>query len=167
MKKMKKIFLLLSVLSLVACNKETIDAEISDSVLFLKGEPFQNFNCVFKQADNPPKLPDAQKWLVGRWQLKGMITQAPSGDVPNIKIEFKEDGGVFIHNAGKLVFTNAYSINLLEENGYKSIVITTDDFGTDFNEHNILRGTLRICEDELMIDNGIAFDAPGYLFRKI
>jgi hypothetical protein len=35
------------------------------------------------------------------------------------------------------------------------------------NEHNIAKGTVRICEKELMLDQGIAFDAPGYLFRKL
>ncbi len=97
----------------------------------------------------------------------------PSTEVPNIKIEFLADGGVTVTNAGKTVFTNAYSINAVTENDYSYINITTDavtitdEFGQDSSGDNFLKGTIRICENELLIDNGIAFDAPGYLLRKI
>lgn len=157
-----------ALLVFASCEKTSVNAEIPDNVAFLDAEALSEFTCINQQTDNPPRISDARKWIVGKWQLKGMITMIPYVEVPNIKIEFKEDGGVFISNAGENVFTNAYSLNENENNGYKSIVISTDDFGTDpFNENNILSGTIRICENELMIDNGIAFDAPGYLLRKI
>jgi hypothetical protein len=165
---MKHLLALVLFFAFAACENTVINAEIPDNVAFLDAEAVAEFKCINQQADNPPSISDARKWIVGKWQLKGMITMITNAEVPNIKIEFKEDGGVFITNAGENVFTNAYSLNSNETNGYKSIVISTDEFGTGpFNENNIIRGTIRICENELMIDNGIAFDAPGYLLRRI
>lgn len=153
----------------MACETENVaNSEAIDNVEFIEAETLEEFNCVGQQVEDLPSIEDARTMIVGTWQLKGMITMMPTEEVPNIKVEFKEDGGVFVTNAGENVFTNAYSINEnVSEDGYRSIVITTDEFGTDFNENNFIKGTIRICEDELMIDNGIAFDAPGYLLRKI
>jgi len=163
---MKNILIAFLVLTFSSCEKESA---IPDSVAFVKAEAVSEFNCVNQQADKSPSLENARKWIEGKWQLKGMITMLPTTEVPNIKIEFKEDGGVFVTHAGKNVFSNAYSINETIENGFRHLIISTDFISTngDFNEYNFLKGTIRICEKELMIDNGIAFDAPGYLLRKI
>lgn len=164
---MKKILLVLTVFSLMACEKEEVSEAVNNNLAFITAESLEEFNCVGQQVENLPTIEDARTMIVGTWQLKGMITMMPTTEVPNIKIEFKEDGGVFVTNAGKNVFTNAYSINDKIENDYRSIVITTDQFGIETNEYNFLTGTIRICENELMIDNGIAFDAPGYLLRRV
>lgn len=170
---MKYLLFTLLVIGLGSCEKASVDTEISDSIAFVEAEAYSEFDCINQQADNPTSEDNARKWIVGKWQLKGMITMMPTTEVPNIKIEFKEDGGVFVTNAGKNIFTNAYSINETTENGFKYLIISTDfitntdNFGNDLGEYNFLKGTIRICENELMIDNGIAFDAPGYLLRKI
>lgn len=164
---MKKILLTLSVLSFIACEKDDVSEAINDELAFITSESLEEFDCVGQQVETLPTIEDARAMIVGTWQLKGMITMVPTEEVPNIKIEFKEDGGVFVTNAGQNVFTNAYSINDKVENDYRSIVITTDEFGMETNEYNFLTGTIRICENELMIDNGIAFDAPGYLLRRV
>ncbi|WP_341226610.1 hypothetical protein [uncultured Arcticibacterium sp.] len=166
---MKKILLVLSVLSFMACESEDVaSSEAIDDVEFIEAETLEEFDCVGQQVENLPSIEDARTMIVGTWQLKGMITMMPTEEVPNLKVEFKEDGGVFVTNAGENVFTNAYSINdNISDNGFRSIEITTDEFGIETSEFNFFTGTIRICEDELMIDNGIAFDAPGYLLRKI
>ncbi|AWV99625.1 hypothetical protein DJ013_16175 [Arcticibacterium luteifluviistationis] len=153
--------------SFMACEKDDVSEAANNDIAFITAEGLEKFDCVAQQVDSLPSIEDARSMIVGTWQLKGMITMLPTVEVPNIKIEFKEDGGVFVTNAGENVFTNAYSINdNVSENGYRSIVITTDEFGIETNEYNFLTGTIRICQDELMIDNGIAFDAPGYLLRR-
>ena len=170
---MKYLILGLLAFSFTACEDKAMEEDNSNEVAFLDGESFQDFTCVYQQADTPPAIEDARKWIVGKWQLKGIISMMPSMEVPNIKVEFLADGGVFVTNAGKTVFTNAYSINDMTENDYSYINVTTDamtitdGIGQDVNQDNFLKGTIRICENELMIDNGIASDAPGYLFRKI
>ncbi|MFT5885514.1 MAG: hypothetical protein ACI9IP_001974 [Arcticibacterium sp.] len=170
---MKYLLLTLLGFGFTACEDKAMEGENLDAVAFVQAESFQDFTCVYQQADNPPAIADARKWIVGKWQLKGIISMVPNMEVPNIKVEFLADGGVFVTNAGKTVFTNAYSINDVTENNYSYINITTDatvitdGLGQDSSGDNFLKGTIRICENELMIDNGIAFDAPGYLFRKI
>ncbi len=162
---MKKLFLGLALLSFAACETSTVESEeISDMI---KAESIEDFSCINQQADNPPLLSDAQTKIVGKWQLKGIISMMPATEIPNIKVEFKEDGGVFVTKDGENVYTDAYSVIEKTENGYTSIQVITDNLMDGFNENNIVKGTLRICDNEMMIDQGIAFDAPGYLFRKL
>ncbi len=162
---MKKLGLGFVLVALLACESETISEEFADKVA---AEGIEKFDCLNSQADAPPALDDAKEWIVGKWQLKGMITMMPQNEVPNIQLEFKEDGGVFVSLAGENVYTDAYSVIETEENGYKSIQLIGDNMMIDETGDYLLpRGTLRICEDEMMIDQGIAFDAPGYLFRRL
>lgn len=160
---MKKLLLGLMIVGFISCEK--VDSEPLDETD--KAESLEDFTCINDQADNPPALSDAQNWIVGKWQLTGVIAMIPNPEVPNIQVEFMSDGGVFVTKDGDNVFTDAYSVIENETNGYTSLQVVTDQLPDDFNENNIVRGTLRICESELMIDQGIAVDAPGYLFRKV
>ena len=160
---MKKLWIGLAFLACMACEEAPVSEDVNDMIA---AEGIEEFSCVNGQADNPPALEDAKNWIVGKWQLKGMITMVPNTEVQNIQLEFKEDGGVFVTLAGENVYTDAYSVIEKEENGYKSIQLVGDNMMVE-SEYAIPRGTLRICENEMMIDQGIAFDAPGYLFRRI
>lgn len=168
---MKKLLLFLFFPLVFSC--EETDDTATPEPEFITAESRESFECVSNQYDNPPALLDAKAWIVGTWQLKAMITMLPSNEVPNYKVTFMEDGGVFVKKAGEQVFADAYSVIDDKEGDYQYLKIITDSFeivdgiNTNFNEHNIVRGTLRICEKEMMVDQGIAFDAPGYLFRKI
>lgn len=163
---MKNKLFLIFIPLLLSCNDKDIIAEIPLDAMIQKEEP-SAFTCINSQADNPPTLDNAKKWIVGKWQLKSMITMMPNTQVPNYQIEFKEDGGVFVNLAGVAVYTDAYSVVETVENNFSSIKMVTDNLMDFSNEHNIVKGTIRICEKELMLDQGIAFDAPGFLFRKI
>lgn len=145
----------------------TNDKEEIPIPAMIQGEEPAAFSCVNAQADNPPTLETAKKLIVGKWQLKGVIAMIENPEIPNYQVEFMEDGGVFVTLAGKNVYTDAYSLVENNENNYRSINLVTDTFPETFNENNIVKGTIRICENELMVDQGIAFDAPGYLFRRV
>ncbi|WP_131458376.1 hypothetical protein [Jiulongibacter sediminis] len=160
---MKKLLLGVMLVAFMSCEK-TDSQPINETD---KAETLDDFTCINEQADNPADLADAQNWIVGKWQLTGIIAMMPDVEVPNIQVEFKSDGGVFVEKDGENVFTDAYSVIENESNGYTSLQVITDQLPDNFDEYNIVKGTLRICESELMIDQGIAFDAPGYLFRKI
>lgn len=147
----------------VSC--ESLDMK-DQSENFLQAENMEDFDCINKQADSAASLRDAQKWIVGKWQLKGVITMLPTTQVPDIEVEFFEDGGVFVYKNGKNTYTDAYSIVEKNENSYRYLQLIGDNMMIDYEETPIPRGTLRICEKELMIDQGMAFDAPAYLFRK-
>lgn len=168
---MKKLLFLLLIPFCFSCEESNETA--SPEPDFITAESIDAFDCVNDQADNPPALADAQKWIVGKWQLKGVISMIPNPEIPNYQVEFMEDGTVIVTKAGERVYTDAYSVIDSKEGDYQYLEIITDSFeivdglNSNFNEHNIVEGTLRICEKEMMVDQGIAFDAPGYLFRKI
>lgn len=162
---MKKLLIALLLPICFACT-ETEDEEIPFPAMIQAEEPTA-FSCINAQADNSPTLENAKKLLIGKWQLKGVIAMIRNPEIPNYQIEFKEDGGVFITLAGKSVFTDAYSLIEATENDFRYLKLVTDNLLGANNEHNIAKGTVRVCEKELMLDQGIAFDAPGYLFRKV
>lgn len=157
-----KPFLFIVLFFMSACS----ESSISPSDQFIQREEVSAFDCINKQADNPPKLSDAQKWIVGKWQLKSIITMVPENQIPNMQAEFLSDGTVFVFLAGKKVYTDAFSIIENKEGNYSSLQLINDNLLSE-SEYRIVNGTLRICEKEMMVDQGIAFDAPGYLFRKI
>ncbi|MGR3810260.1 hypothetical protein [Jiulongibacter sp. NS-SX5] len=161
---MKKLVLSLMMVGLMSAACEKTDSEPLENVS--NAETLADFECINEQADNPASLSDAQQWIVGTWQLTGVIAMIPDPQVPNISIEFKEDGGVFVSQDDEVIFTDAYSVIESEINGVKYLEIITDTLPGDFQENNMVKGGLRICENEMMIDQGIAFDAPGYLLRK-
>jgi hypothetical protein len=163
---MKKILFLLLFPVLFSCSDKDPIPEMPLEAM-IQGEEPSAFTCINSQADNPPTLENAKKWIIGKWQLKSKITMIPNAQVPNYQIEFKEDGGVFVTLVGVSVYTDAYSLVENVENNYRSIKMVTDNLMDFSNEHNIVKGTIRVCEKELMLDQGIAFDAPGFLFRKL
>lgn len=162
---MKKLLIALVLPICFACT--TADDGETPIPAMIQGEESSAFSCINSQADNAPQLDSAKKWIVGKWQLKGIISMVPNPEVPNYQIEFKEDGGVFITLAGESFFTDAYSLIEENANNFRNIKLITDNLMDIGNENNIAKGSVRVCEKELMLDQGIAFDAPGYLFRKI
>jgi hypothetical protein len=161
---MKKLLMIgFASLVFIACENEPVGVNVDDKIA---AEGVEEFTCVNAQADSLPTLDEAKERIVGKWQLKGMITMMPVTEVPNIQIEFKEDGGVFVSLAGENVYTDAYSVIESEENETRLLKLIGDNLMTQ-SEYAIAKGNLRICEKEMLIDHGIAFDAPGYLFRKI
>jgi hypothetical protein len=127
--------------------------------------------CINENIDKPLSVADVKKYIYGEWKLVGLITMLPSKEVPDIKVVFKDVLGAPIdkqiaeyYEDGKLVGSTLYS---LKQDGATIVNIVSDSQTFDNDKYNFFRGIVRICKDELMIDNGIAFDAAGYLFRKL
>lgn len=168
---MKKLILgcsLFSLLSLNAC--KTADEEIP-ALGMVKAESILDFDCLRNWADVSLKIADAKKEIYGEWQLKGMITMMPpSSEVPDVKLRISQkDNGkqlAEIYENGKLTHTMTYDLKQEEYEKLLWVAIQPDKETFDDGSYNYIKGSIRICPGELMIDNGMAFDAPAYLFRK-
>jgi hypothetical protein len=155
--KVSKIFVLCLMILFIACEEEK-PANMSD------------LKCINENVDKPLSVAEVKKYIYGEWKLVSLITMLPSKEVPDIKVVFKDILGAPIdkqvadyYEDGKLVGTTVYA---LKQNGPNTVDIVSDSQTFDKDKYNFFRGSIRICKDELMIDNGIAFDAPGYLFRR-
>lgn len=168
---MKKLILGFSFFSLLSLNSCRTPDEDIPSPNMIKAESILDFDCIRTSADVPLKIADVKKEIYGEWQLKGMITMVPPSDeVPDTKVVIsqKSDGKQLaeIYLNGKLANTMTY--DLKQEEFEKLLWVTIQPDKQTFNDgsYNYIRGRIRICPGELMIDNGMAFDAPAYLFRK-
>jgi hypothetical protein len=125
-----------------------------------------NFDCVNAQADKAPALADAQKNIVGSWTLKRVASMMPTTSVPNIEIIFRQNGSYDLIKDGKVIGTDTYKIKeeSMSNSTWLTISATQESFSNQ--EYNIVRGSLRVCANEMLIDNGMAFDAPGFYFAR-
>ncbi len=161
MKKQLICFIVLSILSFTACKKEA-EQQIVVS------------DCLNKTVNDPVLIADIKSKIYGEWQLRELIANIPNPKVPNLKIVFKptkgfqvKDEEAYIYENGKLTNTVTFSLNQKDANGYQSVEIVSDSEKFQNGEYNFLRGSIRICENQMMIDNGIALDALGYVFIKV
>jgi hypothetical protein len=133
-----------------------------------------NSDCLNKTVNDSVRVADVKSKIYGEWQLKQLIANIPNPKVPDLKVVFKDVLGVPIdkqvadvYENSKLKATMLYSLKQISNNNYQTVEIVSDLESFPNGEYNFLRGTVRACENNLMIDNGIAFDAPGYVFEKI
>ena len=161
MKKQLIYFTILSCLGFMACKKD-VEQEVVMS------------DCLNKTVDNPVIIADIKSKIYGEWQLRELIANIPNPKVPDLKVVFKDIIGspinkqvADIYENGKLISTMLYSLKQKDGNGYQSVEIVSDSTNFKNGNYNFLRGTIRICETQMMIDNGIAFDAPGYVLTKV
>jgi Kunitz/Bovine pancreatic trypsin inhibitor domain len=131
------------------------------------------FTCVNNAADKSLLVEDVKSKIYGEWKLGGLIADRPNPQVPEIKVVFKDVLGAPIDKQVadvylncKLAYTTLYSLKQINGN-IKSVRLEPDKKEYKVNEPAVLTGAIRICDGELMIDTGMAFDAPAYLFRKI
>jgi hypothetical protein len=120
---------------------------------------------------------EANQHIYGRWKLiKIFAFRAPNVEVPDMEILFVGSPGTatdnqvaYVIQKGINIGTVKYTISeSLGENKNKYLNINSGENITYTNGNsNIIRGQLRICQNELLLDNGMAFDAPGYLFKRI
>ncbi|RYU92873.1 hypothetical protein [Emticicia agri] len=168
---MKKLLFGFSLFSLLSLNACKTSEENTPSPNMLKAESILDFDCIRTSADVSRRIADVKKEIYGEWQLKGMITMMPSFEVPDLKIVIsqKSDGKQLaqVYENGKLTKAMTYDLVEDEYNKIYYVGIKSDKDKFDDGSYNFITGNIRICPGELMIDNGIALDAPGYLFRKI
>ena len=161
MKKQLIYFTILSCLGFMACKKD-VEQEVVMS------------DCLNKTVDNPVIIADIKSKIYGEWQLRELIANIPNPKVPDLKVIFKPSQGfqndkdvADIYENGKLTNTMSFSLKQKNGNGYQSVEMVSDSEIFQNGDYNFLRGTIRICETQMMIDNGIAFDAPGYVLTKV
>lgn len=165
---MKKLLIPFFVLFLFA-SCESTDPEKDEGLsteAMIQAEAVSNFTCINKQADNAIPVADAKAKIVGEWQLKTIISMLPSNQIPNIVLKIDQDLAVKVFLAGKEIHTDKLSFSTEFDNVFRNLVIQSSRQEFSNGDFNFLYGNLRVCDSELFIDNGIAFDAPGYLFRK-
>ncbi|MFM2393696.1 MAG: hypothetical protein RLZZ546_1678 [Bacteroidota bacterium] len=94
--------------------------------------------------------------------------------MPDIKVQFKDVLGAPIDKQladiyidGKLIGNVLYSFKEVSFDNVIYVFIESDaNYIGESQEYNFIRGGLRMCENSLMIDNGMATDAPAYIFEK-
>ena len=125
-----------------------------------------NFDCINQMADKPLLVDVAKKKMIGEWQLKQIATMLPSKTVPDIKVVFSGSDKVEVYENGKLKYGTDYSLK--QENIDKTPMVTleTKEIKLAEGDYKFLFGAIRVCDKELLIDNGMAFDAPAYFFVK-
>jgi uncharacterized protein (DUF111 family) len=163
---MKKFAILSMLVGLfLSCESQSVDKEIS-TVAMIQAEEIANFTCINKQADNAIPVSEAKDKIAGEWQLKAILTMIQSNEVPNIVLKVSEDLSVTVLQAGKKVHDDKLKITEESGDNYRVLKIESSRENFSNGNFNFLYGNLRVCDNELFIDNGIAFDAPGYFFRK-
>ncbi|MFB0909307.1 MAG: hypothetical protein QMB03_13750 [Spirosomataceae bacterium] len=162
-----KNFVILSVLVSLffSCESQNIDGEIG-GVAMIQAEEIANFTCINKQADNAIPVSEAKDKIAGEWQLKAMLTMIQVNEVPNVVLKINKDLSVTVLQAGKKIHDDKLIITEKSGDNYRLLKIESSRQEFSNGDFNFLYGNLRVCDNELFIDNGIAFDAPGYYFRK-
>ncbi|MDP5122212.1 MAG: hypothetical protein NWQ46_11495 [Spirosomaceae bacterium] len=161
----KFIFSILFATLIFSCESQTVDEEMSTEAM-IQAEATGSFNCINEQADKPITLTEANSKMAGEWQLKAIMTMIPSNEVPNIVLKIDKDLAVSVYIAGKKQHDDQLSIATEAGNVFKGIVLQSSRNQFSNGDFNFLYGNLRVCDKEMLIDNGMAFDAPAYFFRK-
>lgn len=169
---MNKILLTFGLVFLLYLSSCTTSDEEVTAINIIKAESIIDFDCLRISADVPLTIADVKKGIYGEWQLKGTTTQSPlQEEMPDVKLKISQKSTgkqlVEIYENGKLAKTMTYD---LEQNQHEKLLWVTikPDLETFADgSYNYIKGAIRLCPNELMIDNGMAFDAPAYLYRKI
>jgi hypothetical protein len=161
---MKNIILLFVLLaSFSSCKSE--DEVLNENI---KTENPADFTCLNSVVDTPFLIPDITKYLYTSWTLKNVVTMVPSKTVPNVKVVFNKNGTVDVYEDGKKAYQTTFTLKEESGNSYKWVTISSE--ANNLADHptikHIIAGTIRLCEKELILDHGMAFDAPAYMFRK-
>lgn len=167
---MRNLLILIIFISAFSCQKSLIN-DIKEKGL-RKAESYSEFTCLNKTVDKPVYLKDIRAKMYGQWQLKGIVSMIPTKEVADFKIIFKEQINSKLELAeiyldGVLKYSVKFELFQNQDGNYYSVGLKPEKEKFENGDYNFLRGTIRICDDELFIDNGIAFDAPGYLYRKL
>jgi hypothetical protein len=134
----------------------------------LKPEEVGDFACLNANVDKPYTIPDINTYLFTSWTLKNIATMVPSKTVPDIRLVFNKNGTADVFQDGKKAYQTNFSLKEESANAFKWVTLSSE--ANTIPDHpiikHILAGTIRICEKELILDQGMAFDAPAYFFRK-
>jgi hypothetical protein len=159
---------ILSVATFFSCESENATPKSRENLTMA------DFDCLNKQANQSLTVSEANKLIYGKWKLYGMLTMLPTKEIPDIKLILSnlptspsEKPVAEIFENGVLKGMVKFVLKEMKWETYTNVVVESENVSLPADYYNFIKGNIRICEGELMIDNGIAFDAPAYLFRKI
>ncbi len=162
----KLVALIFMLTSVITCDTTVPNQDGMSTLAMIQAESLENFTCVNGQADKAIAVSEAKTRISGEWQLKAVMTMLQQNEVPNFVLQISDDLSVSVFRAGKKIHKD--KLKITEESGENYRVLKLESSRKDFSngDFNFLYGTLRVCDKELLIDNGMMFDAPGYYFRK-
>jgi hypothetical protein len=138
------------------------------------------FDCINNTSKNSMNKTTVEKFMQGSWLLKGMVTATAIENVPKIMISFGSNltinnqeitnqvTYVYFSKDDKLIGNVVYTLKEDFREGLTHTSFETEELKIgNTEEDNFIKGEIRICENELYIDNTAIEGTPGYLFRKI
>jgi hypothetical protein len=159
---MKILFATCLSILIFSCSTENVENSVLDK-----------YECINKTADASFTKSDIKAKIYGRWKLEQLITMLPNPKVPNIEIEFKDILGAPIDKQvadlyvdGKLVGTSTYSLVEKDLGNIKFVSIESEANLFEPQSKFFSTATVRICENAMIIDYGMAADAPAYILVK-
>ncbi len=165
---MKTVIISLATALLFSCQTENTTPKSRENL------SLADFECLNLQADKSLTISEVNKKIYGEWQLYGLLTMLPTKEIPDLMIVLSnitaspsEKPTAQIFENGKLKGKVKFTFKEMKLEEFTSVTIESENETLPVDYYNFIKGTIRICEAELMIDNGMAFDAPAYLFRKI
>ncbi len=163
-----KFLILVFLISNMSCKKDSTILKNRES------QSISEFNCLYKAVDKPITKIEVEKFIYGEWQLYGLVVMLPNNSLPDIKIIVSnipaspsEKPLIEIFENGKSKGKVIFDLEEIKDGNYSNVTIKSESRTLAMDYYNFIKGNIRICEKELMIDNGMAFDAPAYLFRKV
>jgi hypothetical protein len=144
----KLIAFALLVLFTTACSEDNVDVE----------------NCSYS-SNRYRSYTQITQNIVGTWVLKKQIVMLANAPTPNVKIVLDKNGRVEFYRNDMLVHQDTYRIESQPNSDEFRLVVSS--WGDTLDENRwFVSGTIYLCQSELFLDNGIAFDAPGYVYQK-
>lgn len=150
----------------VGCESTAPNQEDSTKAAMIQAEEIENFACINEQAGTAIAVSEATSTIVGEWQLKAMLTMIQKKEIPNYSLKINSDLSVTVFKGGKKIHEDKLTISKETGENYSTLKVESSRENFSADDFNFLYGNLRICEKELLIDNGMMFDAPAYYFRK-
>jgi hypothetical protein len=151
---MSKLIYIFLVVLLFSCSCAKNDDINTESAL-----KASDFDCINDNIDKALNIKDVEAFLYKSWKLRYVATMLPSNKIDNIELKFNKDGVCEIYKDGKLSESVGFKIYNKLENNFKSVNIESQK-----SNSQILNGRIMICEKQLLIDQGMALDAPAYYF---
>jgi hypothetical protein len=140
------------------------------------------FNLIFSSCDKEKLEPcdinqklvnsmaDVEKNIEGKWNLTEYTAGRAPQAKPKLEIEFtkgstKNEYVAQVFEDKKAIGNVTFAIT--ERTEEKNLILTSDQKKLFTNDrYNFFYGNFRICQNQLMIDNGGIFDAPVFIFDK-
>ena len=148
------LFLLIAIFLWSACKKSSDNS------------PDLDFDCVI-HGDYLKTRASIELQIMGIWQLKKVSAMIPNPPVPNVSVIFLPASQVQIAKDDKLIYKGAYELKENISPIDTTYWVNIPSWNYQTMGDNYVRGTIRMCNTQLLIDDGMAADGPGYYYTKV